>query len=69
MTLVTAEGAGLVDFAIIPHVEYDDHQDMANAEKAAMADGPPTAAMGKASYLPSLGTRLAWLARSASSAP
>jgi dipeptidase E len=33
MTLVMAEGAGLVDFAIIPHVEYDDHQDVANAEK------------------------------------
>src|SRR5580693_1898645 len=25
MTLVMAEGAGLADFAIIPHVEYDDH--------------------------------------------
>jgi dipeptidase E len=33
MTLVMAEGAGLVDFAIIPHVEYDDHHDVANAEK------------------------------------
>jgi dipeptidase E len=33
MTLVMAEGVGLVDFAIIPHVEYDDHQDVANAEK------------------------------------
>jgi dipeptidase E len=33
MTLVMAEGAGLVDFAIIPHVEYDDPQDVANAEK------------------------------------
>jgi dipeptidase E len=33
MTLVMAEGAGLVDFAIIPHVEYDDHLDVANAEK------------------------------------
>jgi dipeptidase E len=33
MTLVMAEGVGLVDFAIIPHVEYDDHHDVANAEK------------------------------------
>jgi dipeptidase E len=32
-TLVMAEGVGLVDFAIIPHVEYDDHHDVANAEK------------------------------------
>ena len=33
MTLVMAEGVGLVDFQIIPHVEYDDHLDVANAEK------------------------------------
>jgi dipeptidase E len=33
MTLVMAEGVGLVDFTIIPHVEFDDHQDVANAEK------------------------------------
>lgn len=33
MTLVTAEGAGLVDFAIIPHVEFDDPYDVANAER------------------------------------
>jgi dipeptidase E len=33
MTLVMAKGVGLVDFAIIPHVEYDDHHDVANAEK------------------------------------
>jgi dipeptidase E len=33
VTLVMAEGVGLVDFAIIPHVEYDDRQDVANAEK------------------------------------
>jgi dipeptidase E len=31
--LVMAQGAGLVDFAIIPHVEYDDRLDVANAEK------------------------------------
>jgi dipeptidase E len=33
MTLVMAEGVGLVDFMIIPHVEYDDHLDVANAGK------------------------------------
>jgi dipeptidase E len=33
MTLVMAEGAGLVDFAIIPHVDYDDEHDRAYAEK------------------------------------
>jgi dipeptidase E len=41
MTLVMAEGAGLVDFAIIPHVEFDDHLDVANAAKwAARLPGP-----------------------------
>jgi dipeptidase E len=41
MTLVMAEGAGLVDFAIIPHVEFDDHQDVANAAQwAARLPGP-----------------------------
>jgi dipeptidase E len=33
VTLVMAEGVGLVDFQVIPHVEYDDHHDVANAEK------------------------------------
>jgi len=33
MTLVKAQGVGLVDFAIIPHVEYENHEDVANAEK------------------------------------
>jgi dipeptidase E len=33
VTLVMAKGAGLVDFAIIPHVEFDDHLDAANAAK------------------------------------
>jgi dipeptidase E len=33
MTLVMAKGVGLVDFTIIPHVEYDDHYDVANAER------------------------------------
>lgn len=32
-TLVMAKGTGLVDFAIIPHVEFDDPNDVANAEK------------------------------------
>ena len=46
MTLVMAEGVGLVDFAIIPHVEYDDHHDVANAEKWAKAGYPvPTYAI------------------------
>jgi dipeptidase E len=33
VTLVMANGAGLVDFTIIPHVEFDDHHDVANAEQ------------------------------------
>jgi dipeptidase E len=33
VTLVMAEGVGLVDFMVIPHVEFDDHLDVANAEK------------------------------------
>jgi dipeptidase E len=45
MTLVMAEGAGQVDFAIIPHVEYDDHQDVANAEKWAGRLPVPTYAI------------------------
>ncbi len=45
MTLVMAEGAGLVDFAIIPHVEFDDHQDVANAEKWAARLPVPTYAI------------------------
>jgi dipeptidase E len=45
MTLVMAEGAGLVDFAIIPHVEYDDHLDAANAEKWAGRLPVPTYAI------------------------
>jgi len=34
-TLVTGQGAGLVDFAVIPHLEHPDHPDAswANAEK------------------------------------
>jgi dipeptidase E len=44
-TLVMAEGAGLVDFAIIPHVEFDDHHDVANAEKWARRLPVPTYAI------------------------
>ena len=33
MTLVMAEGVGLVDFAIIPHVDFDDSYDVAVAGK------------------------------------
>jgi dipeptidase E len=34
-TFVTAHGAGLVDFALIPHLDHQDHPDasMVNAEK------------------------------------
>ncbi|HTT89498.1 MAG TPA: Type 1 glutamine amidotransferase-like domain-containing protein [Acidimicrobiales bacterium] len=45
MTLVTAEGAGLVDFAIIPHVEFDDPHDLANAKKWAGRVPVPTYAI------------------------
>jgi len=44
-TLVMAQGAGLVDFAIIPHVEYDDHHDVANAERWASRLPVPTYAI------------------------
>lgn len=45
MTLVMAEGVGLVDFTIIPHVEYDDHHDVENAEKWAGRLPVPTYAI------------------------
>ena len=45
MTLVMAQGLGLVDFAIIPHVEYDDRHDVANAEKWARRLPVPTYAI------------------------
>ena len=48
MTLVMAEGVGLVDFAIIPHVEFDDHDDVANAEKWAGQLPVPTYAIDDA---------------------
>lgn len=45
MTLVMAEGVGAVDFAIIPHVEYDDPFDVAIAEKWAGRLPVPTYAL------------------------
>jgi dipeptidase E len=45
--LVTAEGVGLVDFALIPHFEHEDHPDasLANAEKWAARLPVPTYAI------------------------
>jgi dipeptidase E len=48
-TLVMAEGVGLVDFAIIPHVEYDDRHDAANAERWAGRLPVPTYALDDSS--------------------
>jgi dipeptidase E len=45
VTLVMAEGIGLVDFSIIPHVEYDNHRDAANAELWASRLPLPTYAL------------------------
>jgi dipeptidase E len=45
MILVQAQGVGLVDFAIIPHVDYADHQDMAIAEQWAAKIPAPTYAI------------------------
>lgn len=46
-TFVTANGAGLVDFALIPHVDHPNHTDvtMANAEKWAALLPVPTYAL------------------------
>jgi dipeptidase E len=46
-TLVTGQGAGLVDFAVIPHLEHPDHPDasLANAEKWAARIPAPTYAI------------------------
>ena len=46
-TLVTAQGAGLVDFAVIPHFEHADHPDasLANAELWAARIPAPTYAI------------------------
>ncbi len=45
--LVTAQGAGLVDFAVIPHLEHPHHPDasLANAEKWAARIPAPTYAI------------------------
>jgi dipeptidase E len=51
MTLVMAEGAGLVDFAIIPHVDYADEHDRAYAEKWAGRLPVPTYAIDDATAL------------------
>lgn len=45
--LVTAQGVGLVDFALIPHMDHKDHPDasLANAEKWAAKLPTPTYAI------------------------
>ena len=45
--LVTAQGVGLVDFALIPHLDHKDHPDasLANAEKWAARLPVPTYAI------------------------
>jgi len=45
--LVTGQGAGLVDFAVIPHLDHPDHPDasMANAERWAARIPAPTYAI------------------------
>ena len=45
MILVKAQGVGLVDFAIIPHVDHADDQDMAIAEQWAAKIPAPTYAI------------------------
>lgn len=45
LILVKAEGLGLVDFAIIPHVDHADHQDMEIAQQWAAAIPAPTYAI------------------------
>jgi dipeptidase E len=42
VVLVQAEGLGLVDFALIPHVDYEDPLDVANAERWASRLPVPT---------------------------
>ena len=46
-TLVTAHGVGLVDFAVIPHLDHEHHPDasLANAEKWAARNPAPTYAI------------------------
>jgi dipeptidase E len=47
MNLVTAQGMGLVDFALIPHLDHEDHPDasLANAEQWAARLSVPTYAI------------------------
>jgi dipeptidase E len=47
VTFVTAEGVGLVTFAVIPHLDHEDHEDasLANAEKWAARLPVPTYAI------------------------
>lgn len=49
--LVTAHGLGLVDFAIIPHVDFDDPDDVAVAEQWAARIPAPTYALDDQSAL------------------
>ncbi len=46
-TLLTAEGAGLVDFAVIPHLDNENHPDasLVNAERWAAELRVPTYAI------------------------
>jgi dipeptidase E len=46
-TLVTAHGVGLVDFAVIPHLDHEHHPDasLANAEQWAARNPAPTYAI------------------------
>jgi len=46
-TLVTAHGVGLVDFAVIPHLDHEHHPDasLANAERWAARNPAPTYAI------------------------
>lgn len=50
-TLVMAEGIGLVDFAIIPHVEFDDPRDVENATRWAARLPVPTYAIDDATAI------------------
>jgi dipeptidase E len=45
LILVKAQGVGLVDFAIIPHVDHSDHQDVVIAEQWAARIPAPTYAI------------------------
>jgi dipeptidase E len=47
VTFVTAQGVGLVDFAVIPHLDHEDHEDasLANAEQWAARLPAPTYAI------------------------